>query len=101
MEGRQWHFMHDNAPTHSDRRVQGWIAQKRIPLIVMPPYSPDLNPIENLWPILKRKVSDRYPKTLDELQDAVNSSARQLSVTRVFCRSRFFCAQRFQGKRKS
>jgi len=33
-----------------------------------PSNSPDLNPIENLWSIVKRKVEKRKPKNIDELE---------------------------------
>ena len=41
-------FMHDNAPSHAARNTSGGV--------VWPPSSPDLNPTENLWSILKQKI---------------------------------------------
>jgi transposase len=37
-----------------------------------PPYSPDLNPIENLWAILKKRIYRSAFAKPDELQDADN-----------------------------
>ena len=37
----------------------------------MPSYSPDLNPIENLFSVWKHRVYDRCPKTVDELKAAI------------------------------
>jgi len=37
-----------------------------------PPQSPDLNPIENLWGEVERKLKGRKFKKPDELFDAVN-----------------------------
>ncbi|RPB02642.1 hypothetical protein L873DRAFT_1672887, partial [Choiromyces venosus 120613-1] len=28
----------------------------------IPPYSPDLNPIENIWSLIKDKISKQYPE---------------------------------------
>ena len=36
-----------------------------------PAKSPDLNPIENIWSILKSSVYRRNPKTTDELRDYI------------------------------
>ena len=33
-----------------------------------PPYSPDLNPIENIWALLKHNVGKRGPSTVEELE---------------------------------
>jgi transposase len=43
-----WHLMHDNAPCHRAKAVETFPHQNGIDLIKWPPYSPDLNPIENL-----------------------------------------------------
>lgn len=72
--GREWYFMHDNAPTHTDQQVEKWIFRKNIPIIVMPPYSPDLNPAENLWAMLKRDVRQRAPTDVDALHAATHAA---------------------------
>jgi transposase len=37
-------------------------------LLDWPSNSPDVNPIENIWSIIKRKVEKRKPKNIDELE---------------------------------
>lgn len=58
-------FAQDNAPTHKARIVQNWLrnwaANNGVTLVDWPPYSPDLNPIENLWKLLKEEICQRYP----------------------------------------
>ena len=55
-------FMHDNAPVHTAHIVKQWCIENNIPLMQWPPYSPDLNPIENCWKRLKEKVQNQYPE---------------------------------------
>ncbi|GFU46598.1 transposable element Tcb1 transposase [Trichonephila clavipes] len=49
--------------------------------MVWPAYSPDLNPIENLWDALGRAVSSRFPPpvTLIELETALQEEWRLLN----------------------
>lgn len=50
-------FMQDNAPIHRARATLDWLSAHRIEVLDWPPYSPDLNPIENVWSALKWKLT--------------------------------------------
>jgi hypothetical protein len=55
-------FMQDNSRVHTAIIVQDWFAERDIDVMDWPPYSPDMNPIENLWKILKAKIIELYPE---------------------------------------
>ena len=68
---RQWWYLQDNAPTHTARVTRKWLHDHGITCLDFPPYSPDLNPIENVWQDVERRVEARAPKTVEELQDVI------------------------------
>jgi DDE superfamily endonuclease len=53
----------DNARYYRSKLVQEYLENSRIKMIFLPPYSPNLNPIERLWKFLKKQVikSDYTP----------------------------------------
>lgn len=61
-------FQQDNAPAHRSRRSIEFINNQNLKLLDWPANSPDLNPIENIWSVLKNSVEKRSPKSLEELE---------------------------------
>lgn len=55
-------FMQDNSPLHQAHLIQDLLGELHIEVIDWPPYSPDLNPIENLWALMKAKIYELRPE---------------------------------------
>ena len=64
-------FMHDGAPCHRSKAVVEFLEQENVQVLDWPGHSPDLNPIENLWNLMKAKVAEKYPSNLNELQQVI------------------------------
>jgi len=71
--GRKKYIVLDNARFHRQRQLSELAECRKCKVIFLPPYSPDLNPIENKWAWLKQKLRDILPD-FSSLDDAVSSA---------------------------
>jgi len=61
----------DNLGSHKGKAVRAAIKAAGARLIFLPKYSPDLNPIEQLFAKLKAHVRKAAPRTFDAISDAL------------------------------
>lgn len=72
--GKRLVLILDNAKYHHARALQPWLSQRRevLTLLFLPPYSPELNPIERVWKLTRRLAThNRHFPTLEVVIDAV------------------------------
>ena len=58
----------DNAGWHTAPNL---VVPEGLRLVYLPPYSPELQPAEHLWPVLDEPLANRYFETLADLERAV------------------------------
>jgi len=64
-------FQQDNDPKHTSFHTKEFINRNMIELLNWPAQSPDLNPIENVWADIKRKLSGKVFKYKNDLWEAI------------------------------
>ena len=82
-------FMHDNSPIHTATTVRSYLEKQGFTILSWPSGSPDLNPIENLWNLLKNEVGEvdvravvgDYPTKQSWLWEQVSDSWNRIKTS--------------------
>ncbi|GAB3680617.1 hypothetical protein GCM10028857_03580 [Salinarchaeum chitinilyticum] len=69
--GDHLHIILDNATYFASNRVAEFVEETAIELTLLPPGSPDMNPIEECWRQFKRRFGNRYFDSIEEPRPAI------------------------------
>jgi hypothetical protein len=78
--GQQWYFQQDNDPSHKCAAAREWFHRNGVTVLDFPPWSPDLNPIENLWSQLDKAVDTHNATDEAELEQAIEYEWSQIDT---------------------
>ncbi|KAI4878907.1 hypothetical protein NFI96_006258 [Prochilodus magdalenae] len=67
-------FQQDLAPAHRARATSTWFKDHGVPVLNQPANWPDLNPIENLWGTVKRKMRYTRANNAEELKATIRAT---------------------------
>ena len=81
-------FMQDNAPSHASRSTSDFLARKGLTgskLMKWPSSSPDLNPIENMWALVKRELysGGKQYSNKSDLWEAIKKATQSIKPETV------------------
>ncbi|RKY21985.1 MAG: IS630 family transposase [Planctomycetota bacterium] len=63
----------DGAPSHRSKKTKGFIEEQKGDIILefLPRYSPDMNPVEEVWKQSKREVADKFFEYIEQKREFV------------------------------
>ncbi|KAI3374984.1 hypothetical protein L3Q82_021511 [Scortum barcoo] len=78
--GRRAVFQHDNKAKHTSKTTTALLKKLRVKVLDWPSVSPDLNPIEHLWGILKGSWRSAKVSNIHQLRDVVMEEWKRIPV---------------------
>jgi transposase len=80
LPGKRVVLVVDGASVH---RAKSLRVPERITLVSLPAYTPELNPAERLWPLVKEGVANRAHQSLASLEEAVCGRCQRITAAQV------------------
>lgn len=70
----------DNASYHKSKKVKEYLVNTKIELVFLPPYSPNLNPIERLWKFMHSiTTTNKFYHNFEQFSEAINKFFSNIS----------------------
>lgn len=80
-EKEKIHIFCDNARYYRNKKVQAFLEESKISMHFLPPYSPNLNPIERLWKLMNEEViNNKYYEKFSEFKENILRFLKSLAA---------------------
>ena len=78
-------LMEDGAPVHRSKAPKTWRDEHKIDKLVWPAQSPDLNPIENIWMVMKCAVQKKHQASMsvETLKQHIQEAWNQIDIEMI------------------
>jgi transposase len=73
----------DNCSCHKVEGVINAAEKHKITLLFLPPYSPDFNPIENMWSKMKNSIRKSRPRNYESLIEAIGNALDKITLSDI------------------
>ena len=77
----------DNSRSHHADKTIRKARKLKIILVFLPPYSPDLNPVEFLWKTIKREVSVKFIQSKEHLRNIIKNEFMKVEKSLSFAKN--------------
>ncbi|EIE79882.1 hypothetical protein RO3G_04587 [Rhizopus delemar RA 99-880] len=83
-----FYIVMDNVPIHKNTDIERYIINRGYGCVYLPPYSPELNPIEQFWSVVKSKLKREKLLEKETLTSRISNACNDvlLSDLQGFCR---------------
>ena len=78
-----WQLQFDNDPKHKSKLEIDFLKKKKADFIDWPPYSPDLNPIENVWSMIAQELNGKNIHTQARLFEEIEKAWERLDQNKI------------------
>ena len=76
----------DNSKSHHADKTVRKARELKITLVFLPPYSPDLNPVEFIWKTIKREVSATFIQSKEHLRNIIRNEFMKVEKSLSFAK---------------
>ena len=77
----------DNSRSHHADKTIRKARKLKITLVFLPPYSPDLNPVEFVWKTIKREVSVKFIQSKEHLRNIIKNEFMKVEKSLSFAKN--------------
>lgn len=86
IDNKQWYFQEDGDPSHGIRKrglAQELKEAHNVVNLKYPAQSPDCNPIEGIWSIIKQRLRNRYFDTIEEMKEGLQEEWSKVTLEEI------------------